>query len=34
VLYGLVVVGAVGLLLNRLAAWVETCSLAWRVRPH
>lgn len=34
VLYGLVVVGAVGLLLNRLAAWIETRTLAWRVRPH
>ena len=34
VLYGLVVVGSVGLLLNRLAAWIETRTLAWRVRPH
>lgn len=33
VLYGLVVVGAVGLLLNRLAAWIETRTLAWRT-PH
>ena len=33
VLYGLVVVGAVGLLLNRLAAWIEARTLAWRT-PH
>lgn len=34
VLYGLLVVGAVGLLLNRLAGWLESRTLAWRVRPH
>ncbi|NHN78857.1 ABC transporter permease [Azotobacter chroococcum] len=30
VIYGLLVVGAVGLVLNRLAAWIETRALAWR----
>ncbi|TKD34930.1 ABC transporter permease [Azotobacter chroococcum] len=30
VIYGLVVVGSVGLLLNRLAAWIEARALAWR----
>ncbi|MBV2132345.1 ABC transporter permease [Pseudomonas sp. MAP12] len=34
VLYGLLVVGSVGLLLNRLATWIETRTLAWRVRSH
>lgn len=30
VIYGLLVVGAVGLVLNRLAAWIEARALAWR----
>ncbi|VVO27065.1 ABC transporter permease [Pseudomonas fluorescens] len=30
VIYGLVVVGSVGLLLNRLARWVESRTLHWR----
>lgn len=30
VIYGVLVVGGVGLLLNRLAAWIESRTLAWR----
>lgn len=30
VIYGLLVVGAIGLFLNRLAAWIEARALAWR----
>lgn len=34
VLYGLLVVGAVGLLLNRAALWFEQRALAWRDHQH
>lgn len=34
VIYGVIVVGAVGLLLNRLATWIESRTLAWRERSH